>query len=164
MFCPNFNSDVLLQPFHSDFLPSTSLGCWDITPQVTKLKDPGDAVVDLNAHQANPGKCAAYCFRFKKVGYGALSRGGRCHCIADYTSGGSSFGCNAQCGWSKMFWPGYLCGASATYTIASVYQDTRSKLTLQLEMTLQNLEEPQTRRLQIWWGVSTISITAAFNF
>ena len=130
--CPNFNADVLLQPSHSDFLPSTPLGCWNITPQVSKLKndDPNaPVIVDLDAHKANPGKCAAYCFRHVKVGYGALSRGGRCYCIANYTLGGSSFGCNAQCGWSNMFWPGYLCGASTTYTIASVYQDRQGKLT-----------------------------------
>ena len=104
---------------HSDFWPVISLGCWNISTQISA----GLTHAYLNPQRANPGKCAVYC-RLGPAGatYGALTRGGDCYCINNYTADGSFNSCNAPCGRGQPLWPGYQCGSSSNNAIVNVYE------------------------------------------
>ena len=113
----------LLSLPHSDFWPVISLGCWDISTQVA-AGITGNFAPYFGPQRANPGKCAVYCrLGPPQTTYGALTRGGDCYCINQYTADGSSNSCNTPCGRGQPLWPGYQCGSSSNNAIVNVYQN-----------------------------------------
>ena len=111
----------LLSLPHSDFRPVISLGCWNISTQVA-AGITGNFAPYLDPQRANPGKCAAFCNFVPKTTYAAMTRGGDCYCINQYTADGSSNSCNTPCGKGQPLWPGYQCGSSSNNAIVNVYQ------------------------------------------
>ena len=107
----------------SDFRPAVPRGCWNISAQV-KAGITGGAAPYLNHGQSNPGKCTAHCnyYPFQNRALAALTRGGTCYCIHNFTKEGSSNACTSTCGKHQQLWPGYLCGSATDSSIVNVYE------------------------------------------